>query len=226
MGTTASPISIYFSDTSKPNSMENESSLQASSIHAQFALRERYDFQWANDAERNGQTGMAQGSRGYQVNTKTEYLYDANAWRLAVPHSEWTFSTADLWNGVVRPMETLSIDNATSTSTNQATTSTTPRSGQIIIVDPGIYAYSATMGTIGAIAFTGRTFTELSYSSDPANAASIVNRTSIPPGEDRVTISVPNLRTTVPNQPVYLSIYHSNTSPVKMSGRIRLTRLG
>lgn len=228
MPTTASPISIYFTDPSQPGSSENESATQASSIHNQFALRERYDFQWANDAERQAQTGMVQGSRGYQSNTRSEYLFDSAAWRLAVPHTEWTFTSAANAAGGVNPVGPFQIDAATSTSQNQAAASSTPKSGQIIIADPGVYAYSATLGSVGSPApgFSGRTFLDLSYSSDTSLAPPIVNRTSIAVGEDRGTITVPNLRTTIPNQPIFLSYFHSNSTTISVSGRARLTRLG
>lgn len=226
MPTTASPISIYFTDPAQPESSENESSTQASSIHTQFALRERYDFSWDSDAERNGQTGMVQGSRGYQSNTRTEYLFDAGAWRLAVPHTEWTFNSGALTGGGVWPVGAFQIDAATSTSQNQAVAASAPKTGQIIITDPGVYAYSATMGTVGAVAFGGRTFMEVSYSSDVTNAPAIVNRTSIVVGEDRGTISVPNLRTTVANQAIFLNFFHGDTTSRTIAGRARLTRLG
>ncbi len=76
----------------------------ATAIANLFKKRERFDFTWANSSERTGQTGMIQGSRGYQEDTKAEYAYDGSTWRLtALPARSFTpsFTNFTLGNGTI-----------------------------------------------------------------------------------------------------------------------------
>jgi hypothetical protein len=53
----------------------------AASMQAALAIRSRYDFVWTNVGDRNAQTGMVDGSRGYQIDTGYDYKYNGTSWR-------------------------------------------------------------------------------------------------------------------------------------------------
>lgn len=222
-----SPDNIVKWTNSDPASIPLASQAQGDSVQAALNNRERYDFVWANSGERSGQLGMVQGSRGYQIDTRTEYLYDNSSWRLSTPHAEYTFSATPITTaGTAKPAGNLSFDSSQSTSSTFTTTSASPATGQVIIVDPGIYAYSATVSTVGAVGISARAFVEVSFDSNPATTSQIKSRVTIGVGEDRTTLSVANVRTVSANQGLFLRFYHQNGSTVSIDGRVIVTRLG
>lgn len=220
MATTAAPISIYFTDPAQPGSSENESATQASSIHAQFAMRERYDFTWANDAERAAQTGMVQGSRGYQLNTKTEYLFDNGSWRLALSYAEYNQSSVQqIPNGVETSFTNLTF--VPGASTDSTFTSVSPINGAITIVNPGVYALSLVVGMTGGVgSIHYAAFRPDTTGSQPPLSGSGFNAGS-------ATVGLPFLRTTVPNYVLHPRMYQSSgaNSPT-LYVILRIGRLG
>jgi hypothetical protein len=66
------------------------SAAEGSSLAALMRNRERFEYSWATSSARTSQTGMVQGSRGYQIDTKTEYIYDGGAWRVEPAYIEFT----------------------------------------------------------------------------------------------------------------------------------------
>ena len=82
---------------------------------------------------------MVQGSRGYQVDTRSEYSYDASNWRLALSHAEFTAS-ASTGNASLTLAGTFTLDATKSTNSTFVTPGT---SGILILDDPGIYAISS-----------------------------------------------------------------------------------
>jgi hypothetical protein len=140
---------------SDPSSIVQESQAQGDSIELALSKRERYDFVWENSAERTAQTGMVQGSRGYQVDTKTEYAYDSSNWRLALPYAEFNSSANASPNANVLSIGTMTVNPTTSTSTTMAV-AVPARPGNLTLVDSGIYSITATSFYGGTI--NGRTF--------------------------------------------------------------------
>lgn len=77
-----SPDNIVKWTNADSGSLIQASQTQGDSVQAALSKRERYEFVWANDAERTAQTGMAEGSRGYQIDSRTDYLYRTSSWRV------------------------------------------------------------------------------------------------------------------------------------------------
>jgi hypothetical protein len=132
-----SPDNIVRWTNSDPASLVSESQAQGDSIQLALAKRERYTFVWANSSERNAQTGMVAGSLGYQVDTKTEYIYDSSSWRIQLPYAEFGSSDVSVATGTYVGFGSIDIDAGQSTSTTFALGSA---SNYITIVEPGIYS--------------------------------------------------------------------------------------
>lgn len=137
MGTTA-PDGIFFPDTTTAWATTSDFSVVASSVQTALNSRQRYDYVWANSSARSAQTGMTQGSRGYQTDTLTEYIYDASTWRPAIPYAEYSSPNAALASTSYTNFSAISINSGTSTSTTFATSS-----GSVITcTQAGIYLIS------------------------------------------------------------------------------------
>lgn len=215
-----SPDGIALWTNADPVSLVQESQTQGATIQAALNKRERYDFVWANSSERTSQTGMVQGSRGYQIDTKSEYIYDNSAWRLAAPHIEFTTSKSNIANGTVAYVGTFAVDNPPTTDSAMATVGS---DGIIVIANPGLYAISS-LSTMVATPATDRTFLDLALSTDDSQ---LIQRVSIVTGEDKGSISMPNLRITSSNVNCYFKIFRNVTTPSQpVTTRVRVTRIG
>jgi hypothetical protein len=137
MGTT-SPDNIAFPDTSTPWSSVPDFSVLSSSVQTALDKRQIYNFQWVDQAARNAQLGMRQGDTGYQIDTKSEYLYEGGAWRLALPYAEFLSPTRTVALTTYVAFAGILIQSGTSTSTTFATASV----NVITVPDPGIYLIS------------------------------------------------------------------------------------
>lgn len=200
-----------------PTSIVQESQTQGDSIQAALNNRERYDFVWANSSERTAQTGMVQGSRGYQVDTKSEYIYDNSAWRLSTPHIEFTASKS-IPNANPVGIGTLSIDTPASTST---TFVTAVADGQIRIVEPGIYGITVSVDWVSAA--TGDTRVDISTVAPPSDGGTIV-RGFISSTIRFVSASVPNKRITAANTDIYFHIVQTSGANKTGNSRVYVTR--
>lgn len=78
---TTSPDNIFFPDVSSPASEITNLSTMAASIQTALGFRTRFDFVWPSITERTAQTGMVDGSRGYQIDTGFDYRYNGTLWR-------------------------------------------------------------------------------------------------------------------------------------------------
>ncbi len=215
---------IWYADTSSPLDIAETSATQATSVENALNLRSRYSFSWANIGQRNAQAGMIAGSTGYQVDTKTEYIYNGSSWQLKTPHAEFSAVFSSYPGATVNLAGVFSIDLSQSTSTTFVTPGT---SGQLIITDPGIYAVSsiATSTLVaggGTSNFTGRAFLDLTKVAGQGDQ----QRVSIAVGEDRGSISKPNLRTTTANTAIYLQFYGTTAAASVMNTRVSITRIG
>lgn len=76
-----SPDNIFFPDVSSPASEITNLSTMAASIQTALGFRTRFDFVWPTITERTAQTGMVDGSRGYQIDTGFDYKYNGTVWR-------------------------------------------------------------------------------------------------------------------------------------------------
>lgn len=129
---------IFFPDNSSPLATASDFSTMASSVQNAFNFRERFNFTWANSSERTSQLGMVQGSTGYQVDTRSEYVYDLGAWRILLPYAEFNGPATTLTTSAYTASNPITIDTSRSTSTTFASAST----NIVTVTDPGIYALS------------------------------------------------------------------------------------
>ncbi len=215
---TTSPDAIYKADSSAPVSIIQESQTQGDSIQTALNKRQRYDYVWTDQADRNAQTGMVQGSRGYQVDVKGEYIYDNSAWRLALSHAEFTASVSAA-NATLVLAGTWTLDASQSTN---AVFVTPGGNGILTITDPGIYAVSTVSTNAATVPMTGRGFLDLSFVSSAAD----IQRVSVPVGEDRGSLSSPNVRVTAANTDLYFQLYQTTGGTRTVSTRARVTRIG
>jgi hypothetical protein len=223
--TTTTPDGIIRWTTSDAMSFVGMSTSISNSLQTAFNKRERYDYVWKDDTARQDQTGMVQGSRGYQVDNETEWIFDNSAWGLTKAHTEYTYTGENVDSGVVTGVGTLSVDSSQSTNTSQTTTTTIGGTGQIIFANPGVYAYHATAivggpgGTEGQI-FLNRTFIELNV-----GGSNVVARTNAITNETIVGLAVANLRIVNANQATFTNVYQTTGVDLVFEGRIRITRL-
>lgn len=216
--------SVYIHDGTGSADPVAISALEGSSVANLMKNRERFDYTWADAAERAAQTGMIQGSRGYQEDSKSEYIYDNSAWRLGLAYAEYTSVTTGVANSVVTSLGSFTLDASASTDSTMATPGGT---GVIRIANPGIYSISSLCALkVGAGAndpATSRTFIDvaLSGSIDP------LQRMSCQTGEDRVSLSLPTYRVAVANTDLLFQIFKntSGSAGTYVDTRVRIGRL-
>jgi len=198
-------------------SFQQMSSAMSDSMQIAFNKRERADWVWANSGERSAQTGMVQGSRGYQIDTETEYIWDNSIWNITRPHTEWTVASKSISSSTVTDVGTLTLDASASTSSTQATIA---GQGAITVVNTGVYAFHGLVWT-GGIFSGSRTFAEINQ-----GGSNTICRNNSVNTETMVNICMPNMRITVTNTTVYLRFFQQSGGSLSVQGRIRLTRLG
>ena len=77
-----SPDDIAIWQKGDPASLMQMSATMAASVQDALNNRSRYNYVWDDAADRTAQTGMINGSAGYQIDTKGEYVYDGAQWVL------------------------------------------------------------------------------------------------------------------------------------------------
>ena len=188
-------------------SIVQSSQAMGDSVQTAFNNRQRYDFVWANSAARDAQIQMVQGSRGYQTDTKSEYIYDNSQWRLAVSYAEYETSGQSVANNTYVAITGWSL-NAPK-STDSTFTSVT---GQILTIqNPGVYAMSLTNNnTSGASGFSTITtdLAHLDWVSLNGYAQSVT------------TVTVPFFRVTASNTPFYLWVFQNSGGSVTLNSSI------
>ncbi|MGG7466035.1 hypothetical protein [Plantibacter sp. YIM 135347] len=214
------PDRMPFWDRTEPVADLNEKLEDlAKATQAAFDQREQHTFVWVDEAARNLEKGMVQGDVGYQLDTKTPYRFDGGIWRLATPHMEFTASKSNFQNATITQIGLFALDAANSTSANLAKPGT---DGIIRIADPGLYNISSLTRIIPGSA-SGRTFLDLATT---LNDVGLLQRISISAGEDTGSISLPNLRVTAPDLPLYFKIYRVTPDiSVPAVTRARITRV-
>jgi hypothetical protein len=205
--------SVYIHDGTGSADPVAISAAEGSSVANLMKNRERFDYTWADSSERTAQTGMLQGSRGYQEDSKTEYVYDNSAWRLATPYIELTASSQSVGAGVYVAQTGWTVDSSRSTDSTFVTVS----GNAFTIVKSGIYIISATsqISPIGASAWTNWT------TDTPATATIAIS--DFVGGISTVTLPY---RTSADNTILYLWAYNSSASTLAAGRVVRITRLG
>lgn len=210
------PDNIFYSDTTTPLSLNTISSAEATSVQEALNKRQRYEFVWANAAARTAQTGMVAGSTGYQLDTKSEYVYDAGSWRLQLSYAEYLQSgTTSVLGATFTNFTGLTLNGPLSSDS----TFTAVSGGNIVIAQPGIYSMSmyCTMTGPGTGAF-------MEFTADAARTQVLAIGGFILGGGN---VAVPFYRTTVPNQTIYLWVFQNTGATQTVSaGALRIGRLG
>lgn len=223
-GVTTGKIALPFpdeNDTIVPHEFM-PATMQA--VADEIALRSRMNFDWADGVEMAAQTKMVEGSRGFRRDTKTEFIYSLGQWRLATPHVEFTANNGNFPNNTLQYVGIFARDDVQSTDPEMVTI---PANGILQFTNPGVYAVSTVTAMRNAAdtayaAATGRTFLDLSTVANEAN----IQRVTIPVGEDRGSMAVPNLRITVANQRIYFQIFRNVADEGgRFTTRARITRL-
>lgn len=211
---TTSPDLINKWTLSDPTSIVQASQSQGDSVQTALNKRERFTYVWPTVTERNAETTMVQGSIGYQVDTKTEYIYDNSAWRLATSYAEYSAGAVSVTNATYTALTGWTINSSNSTDA----TFTSVSAGVLTIVSPGIYAVSLTLG-LGLTG--GTTFADITTDAAHNNIVSISSFTG-----NVATVSVPFLRVTVANTPLYMWVYQTSGSTTTTTVGQSVLRVG
>lgn len=143
---TTSPDNIFYEDTTTTYGDATNQALQSQSVQSALDKREGYNFVWAIAADRTAQTGMVQGSTGYQIDTQSLYVFDAGSWRLQLSYADFSSPLTNTANGSYVATGTYTINTGTSSDTNFVTAS----GNLLTLVRPGIYSLSVFAATAGA----------------------------------------------------------------------------
>lgn len=219
MSASTTPDGIVSATTGDSVTIAAATTALANSVQTALALRQRYEFVWANAAARTNQAGMVVGAVGYQIDTKTEYIYESSTWRLKTPHAEYTVASKSMPNATLTTLGAFSQDASNTTSSTFTTYSGTD--GGITVIDPGIYAFSTLTNT--GVAATGRTFVDIAQSAADANP---YVRNSMQAGESVISNTLPNVRQAASNVTYWFVGFQTSGSTGSASTRVRITRLG
>lgn len=205
---------VYVHDGSGSMDPVAISAAEGSNLANLMKNRQRFDYAWANASKRTAQTGMVQGSRGYQVDTKTEWLYDAGAWRLAIPYAEFTGSDIPA-TGASTQVQAGGwlLDSGRTTDS----TFVTVTGAQITFVQAGLYAVTA-IGTGGGNADSAQLLNGSSTYGAPFYAIS-------PHVRNVNMLVLPQHRTLSDGESLWLWL-SGTTSAAFTSRRLRVSRLG
>lgn len=219
------PDNIPYPDTSSPQNQPAYMGATAQGVQNALNARQRYTYVWANATARGAQTGMVQGSTGYQIDTRTDYIYDSGAWRLALSYAEYTSNQSVNGSTYYSP-STLSQVSSLTTDPNFTTAVVSGSATYISFAQPGIYSLAWTVsfngvsGTVEGIGqFSPTTSTAVPYS---------INSTVVNNALRQTTVVMPFFRTTNSGQPIYLWYYHNsaNGTSWNTTTTLRVGRLG
>lgn len=217
---TTSPDNIAGPNPTGPQDQAAWGNALASSVQNSLNNRQRYQYVWPNDAARLNQTGMQEGSLGYQLDTKSNYIYEASRWRLSTPYVEFDTSNVSLPNATyVRPP--FNLNSNSSTSTTFATYSAS-EPGIITLTDPGIYAISwyYEMST----PFSGSTF--IAISNAIAGNAGTQFYAVNPFVANVATAAVPFINFPGAGAKIYFAIYQTSGATITQNmGKLRIGRV-
>lgn len=187
------------------------------SVQTAMSKRQRTSYVWTNQAARDAQTGMTAGSTGYQLDTKTEYVFNGTIWQIGTPYAEFSGTTQTGDSNGYKAFTGLALDTATSTTTTDITTT---GSNFITLVNPGVYSLS--MYTTVSAATTGFTMVGTSTSATTDLAPQLSRGPFV--SDNVSTLSLPLYRSTVANQNLYF-YFRIPTGINNIVPRIRIGRV-
>lgn len=212
MAGATTPDGIGFAQTGDVVTIAAATALVASTTQTALALRQRYEFVWANAAARTTQAGMVTGSTGYQADTKSEYIYDSSAWRLRTPYAEYSATAQSIPTG---GGETGLINFSQTVSQTTDTTFTSVATNVLTLVQPGVYAMSLTF----ALTASGTGAYGIFRASGVAVSTGVVAGSVI-------TIPLPFYRTTAANSQITMAAFQNSGSSASTSALLPVLRVG
>jgi hypothetical protein len=144
---TTSPDNISYPVNTDSWATQSDLANEATSVQNAFNKRQRYQYVWANATARGAQTGMVEGSLGYQVDTQTDYIYSNTAWRNRLSYAEFNAAGVTVSSTAFTNFNTINITPGTSTDTTNFTTS----ANTIQVAFGGIYAISMYLTCNGSV---------------------------------------------------------------------------
>lgn len=206
--------SVYVHDGSGSMSPAAISAAEGSNLANLMKNRERFDFVWANASDREAQTGMVQSSRGYQVDTKTEYLFDGGVWRLAIPYIEFSSSNQVIPDTGTHGQTGWSVDTARSTDQTMVTVS----GNEFTLTRAGLYLVAVKCSGVSGTNFGATTFSALTDETPVEEYFAISGFTA-----GVSTFSTP-FRATSDGAGFYL--WYGNQAVTLAGRRVRILRMG
>lgn len=205
---------VYVHDGSGSMSPAAISSAEGSNLANLLKNRQRFDFEWANAAARGAQTGMVQGSRGYQIDTKTEYLYDAGQWRLAIPYIEFSSTDQVIADDNTYGQTGWSVDTSRSTDQDMVTVS----GNEFTFTQAGLYIVAVKCSGVSGSIFATTSFSALTQESPVEEYFAISGFTA-----GVSTLSTP-YRAISDGTSLYL--WYGNKAVTLSGRRVRILRMG
>ena len=220
MVNTTSPDNIPMWQLSDAASLTQESQTQGAAIQAAFNKRMRSTYVWPTSAERTAQTGMVQGSLGYQVDTRSEYKYNGSAWALALPYAQINGGSTVSPDSAFTAAASLTIDTSSSTDTTFVSAS----SNQVILVNPGVYSMTFVGRDVNSLGASGISQAMISTNSSASVAA---DRVAVGYFNGTILATAPLIyNTTSSNVSLYFFFYNQAGASRTFNSLIRLARLG
>lgn len=205
-----------------PASIVQASQAQGDSIDAQLALRERYDFVWASQAERTAQTGMTQGSRGYQVDVKAEYIYDNSLWRLAFGYYEGTSTSGTTTTATASYIT--SFTESSSTTDSNMVIGNTGGATAVTFLQVGLYSICLIGKESSNAACGGQSQLVISSANTFANSAGRISN-NLFGGALMSTCVLPYYRVTAANTSLYFYFYNEAGANRNINATVSIGRL-
>lgn len=201
---------ITYADGGSPDQTGASNLTIANSLAVLLGRRERGDYVWANSGERTSQTGMKEGDRGRQKDTKAEWLFTDGSWRLATPYIEFTGSNQTIPDAETYGIIGWSVDSTRSSDTTMVNQSVQPYG--FTFVRAGIYFIQ--MRVAGA---TAAGLTMLSAETPPVEGIEVASYVG------NVATFSTVYRTTADNTTLY--VWHAGVAATLTGKRFRAVRL-
>lgn len=215
---------IWYADSLTPYSAETISSQEATTLADLMSRRERYAYEWANAGARSAEIGMRQGSLGYQVDTRSEYIYDGGAWRLSFAYFEGNGTSSSTATGSTNGAgsgSAITIDNTNSTDTSFITASTS----QVRFNRAGIYSINLASKETGSNACTGQSQVVISenplFSNVPGRLAN-----GMFSGALMANAVLPFYPVATPGSLLYFHFYNDSGANRTVASKVTIGRLG
>lgn len=216
------PDAIAKWTTSDAADIVQASQTQGDSVQLALSKRQRYDYAWANQSEQDATTSMVQGSRGYRVDTKSEYIYDNSNWRLVMPYIEFTCSSGSVAAATAATSGAFTMDTSQTTDDEfcQAISA-----GRIQLVNPGIYSIQYRGKENASAACTGQSQLVISLDNTFASVPGRLTNAMFG-GALMATAQMNFLRTTASNLPVFFYFYNDSGANRTINGVVSIGRIG